>query len=137
MTSVRWYFGATGFMVDIVNTEGNESQFTSTMPVDDMNLRFEFPPGAAPTTAAAPTTGAAPTTAAASNATSFTPMQVEPGVPGAVQTDLYPFVVKADVCFTDEATINAEWLVTPQRISGKGVGKGLGKRITTLRAGPY
>ena len=64
-------------------------------------------------------------------------MQVEPGVPGVVQTDLYPFVVKADVCFTDEATINAEWLVTPERICGKGVGKGLGKRITTLRAGPY
>ena len=58
-------------------------------------------------------------------------------MPGAVQTDLYPFVVKADVCFTDEATIYAEWQVSPERISGKGVGKGMGKRITTLRTGPY
>ena len=125
MTTVRWHFGATGFMIDIVNTEGNESQFTGQMPVDDMNLKFEFAPGAPPTTAAA------------SNATSFTPMNVEPGVPGAVQTDLYPFVVKADISFTDEATINAEWHVSPVRISGKGVGKGMGKRITTLRSGPY
>ena len=125
MTTVRWHFGATGFMIDIVNTEGNESQFTGQMLVDDMNLKFEFVPGAPPTTAAA------------SNATSFTPMNVEPGVPGAVQTDLYPFVVKTDISFTDEATIYAEWQVSPERISGKGVGKGMGKRITTLRSGPY
>ena len=131
MSTVRWYFGATGFMVDIVNTEGHESQFTGQMPVDDMNMKFEFPPGAAPTT------GAQPTTAAASSATLFTPMNVEPGVPGAVQTDLYPFVVKADISFIDEATIYAEWQVSPERISGKGVGKGMGKRITTLRSGPY
>ena len=128
MSTVCWYFGATGFMVDIVNTEGNESHFEGQMPVDEMNMKFEF----------APTTGAPPTTtAAASNATSFTPMNVEPGVPGAVQTDLYPFVVKTDISFTDEATIYAEWQVSPERISGKGVGKGMGKRITTLRSGPY
>ena len=131
MSTVRWYFGATGFMIDIVNTEGNESQFTGQQPVDDMSLKFELPAGAAPTTGAG--AGAPPTTAAAS----FTPMQVVPGVPGAVQTDLYPFVVKADVCFTDEATIYSEWQVSPERISSKDVGKGMGKRITTLRTGPY
>ena len=74
MSTVRWYFGATGFMIDIVNTEGNESQFTGQQPVDDMSLKFELPAGAAPTTGA----GAPPTTAAASSATSFTLMQVEP-----------------------------------------------------------
>ena len=133
MSTVRWYFGATGFMIDIVNTEGNESQFTGQQPVDDMNLKFELP-----ATATASAVGVSmPSTAAASSATSFTPMQVEPGVAGAVQTTLYPFIVKADISFTDEATIYAEWHVSTQRISGKGVGKGLGKNITPLRPAPY
>ena len=73
MSTIRWYFGATGFMIDIVNGEGNESQFMGQMPVDEMNLKFEFLPGAA-----------APTTAASSTSESFTPMNVDPGAPGAV-----------------------------------------------------
>ena len=133
MSTVRWYFGASGFMIDIVNTEGNESQFTGQQPVDDMNLKFELP--ATATASAAPVS--APSTAAASSSTAFTPMQVEPGIPGAIQTTLYPFVVKADISFTDEALIHAEWTVSKERISGKGVGKGLGKNITTLRPSPY
>ena len=133
MSSVRWYFGATGFMVDSVNGEGNQSQLAGQMPVEDMDLKFEFVPSGVPPTIAAHGT----TTAAASNATSFTPMNVEPGVPGAVQTDIYPFAVKANISFTDEALLEAEWQAFPNRIAGKGVGKGMGKRITTLRTGPY
>ena len=68
MSTVRWYFGAAGFMIDIVNGEGNESQITGQMPVDEMNLKFELLPAAAP-----------PTTAASSTSTSYTPMNVEPG----------------------------------------------------------
>ena len=64
-------------------------------------------------------------------------MNVEPGLPGAVRTDIYPFAVKADISFTDEGTIYAEWQVSPERISGKGTGKGMGKRITPLRSAPY
>ena len=133
MSTVRWYFRATGFMVDIVNTEGHQSQFTGQQPVDDMNLKFELPATATASAVAV----SAPSTAAASSSTAFTPMQVEPGIPGAIQTTLYPFVVKADISFTDEAMIHAEWTVSKERISGKGVGKGLGKNIATLRPGPY
>ena len=131
MSSVRWYFGANGFMVDIVNTEGHQSQFTGQQPVDDMNLKFELPATASAVAVSAPST------AAASSSTAITPMQVEPGIPGAIQTTLYPFVVKADLSVTDEAMIHAEWTVSKERISGKGVGKGLGKNIATLRPGPY
>ena len=81
MSTVRWFFGATGFLVDIVNGEGNESQISGPMPTDEMNLQFGFVPGAA---------AAAASTATASSAPSFTPTQGEPGVPGVVQTDIYP-----------------------------------------------
>ena len=84
-----------------------------------------------------PTIAAPGSTAAGSSATSFTPMQVEPGVPGGVQTDLYPFTVKANVSFADEGIIEAEWQAFPNRIAGKGSGKGMGKRITPLRSAPY
>ena len=127
MSTVRWFFGATGFMVDIVNGEGNESQISGPMPTDEMNLQFGF----------VPATAAAASTATASSAPSFTPMQVEPGVHGVVQTDIYPFTVKADISFTDEGLLTAEWEVRPERISGKGTGKGMGKRITPMRPAPY
>ena len=114
-------------MIDIVNPEGNESQFTGQMAVDEMNLKLELLP-----TATTPST-----TAASSTSTSFTPMQVEPGVPGTVQTDLYPFKVKADISFADEGIMTAEWDVFPGRISGKVSGKGIGKRMTPMRPAPY
>ena len=129
MSTIRWYFGATGFMVDIVNGEGNQSQVTGQMAVDDMDLKIEFIRSGVP-----PVIG---TTATGSNATSFTPMQTEPGVPAAVQTDIYPFTVRANISLADEGIVEAEWQVFPNRIAGKGSGKGMGKRITPLRATPY
>ena len=45
--------------------------------------------------------------------------------------------MKADMSFTDEGIVKAEWQVSPERISGKGTGKGMGKRITPLCSAPY
>ena len=132
MSTVRWYFGATGFMIDIVNGQGNESQFSGQMPVADMDMKFEFVPSGV-----APTIAAPGSTAAASSATPLTPMQIAPDAPYAVQTDIYPFAVKANVSFVDEGLIEAEWQVFPNRIAGKGSGKGMGKMITALRSAPY
>ena len=133
MSTIRWFFGPNGFLVDIVNGEGNQSQVSGQMAVDDMDLKLDFIPlGVAPVFG---TPGGG--TAAGSNATSFTPMQTEPGVPAAVQTDIYPFAVCANISLADEGIVEAEWQVHPTRISGKGSGKGMGKRITPLRFNPY
>ena len=119
-------------MVDIVNGEGNQSQVTGQMAVDHMDLKIDFI-----RSGVQPVFGTPGTTASGSNATSFTPMQTQPGVPAAVQTDLYPFAVRANISLADEGIIDAEWQVFLNRIAGKGSGKGMGKRITPLRSGPY
>ena len=132
MSTIRWYFGANGFMVDIINGEGNQSQVTGQMAVDDMDLKIDFIPSGVQ-----PVAGVPGSTATGSQSTTFTPMQTEPGVPGGVQTDLYAFAVRANISLADEGIIEAEWQVFPNRIAGKGSGKGMGKRITPLRSGPY
>ena len=45
--------------------------------------------------------------------------------------------MKANVSFADKGIIEAERQVFPNRIAGKGSGKGMGKRITPLRSAPY
>ena len=132
MSTIRWFFGPSGFMVDIINGEGNQSQVSGQMAAADMDIKIDFIPSGV-----VPVTGVLGSTATGSQVTSFTPMQIEPGVPGGVQTDLYPFAVRAQVSLEDEGIVEAEWQVYPNRISGKGSGKGMGKRITPFRSGPY
>ena len=132
MSTIRWFFGPSGFMVDIINGEGNQSQVSGQMAAADMDIKIDFIPSGV-----VPATGVLGSTATGSQVTSFTPMQTEPGVPGGVQTDLYPFAVRANVSLEDEGIVEAEWQVYPNRISGKGTGKGMGKRITPFRSGPY
>ena len=126
MTTVRWHINTGGFMVDITNAEGNNSQDAGDFSVDKMNINLD-------NSEVSSTAGASSTTR---QRVPNSPNQVAPGMPGQVRIDISPIVVKASACCTDEGMIDAYWHVGTGNISGKGVGKGLGKSATPYTRPP-
>ena len=109
MASITWSFGPGGFVVGITaHQSAGESEINGDTPATGLNLSFRrLNVGQAiPTTRVLDAHG------------------------NAVLVSVSPLAIRAVITFADEGHIDANWVVTQDGITGKGTGKGIGKRTT-------
>ena len=105
MASITWSFGPGGFVVGITAHESaGESEINGDLPAVGLNLSFRRLNVGQPI----------PTTR----------------VGNSTLVSVSPLAIRAVITLADEGHIDANWVVTRDGITGKGTGKGIGKRTT-------
>ena len=109
MATVTWSFGPGGFVVGITAHESaGESEINGDLPAVGLNLSFRRLNVGQPI----------PTT------------RVTDALGNATLVSVSPLAIRAVITLADEGHIDANWVVTRDGITGKGTGKGIGKRTT-------
>ena len=120
MATINWSFDALSFCVTVSAPSGSSSTVAGHMGAEELNLRIS-PIGNHPRTTVirGPTT-----TAIGTNA----------GVEEAKVTVQTPVEVELNLSFADDGLLRATYEITSHQVSGKGVGKGLGRDVTIVPA---
>ena len=121
MASLTWSFGPDGFSVRVTNEEGCTSGISGTTPMDEMMIKVT------PLTGDPSVIHTETATAPMITSNDWGPLprvhERKVVIRAPVQIE-----VKGDGSHC-ETSMNALWVLTPNSISGKGSGKGMGKSI--------
>ena len=109
MATVIWSFGPSGFAVGVTSRGANgESEVNGDMPATGLNICFRRLNVGGPIQSTTTTDSQGNTT----------------------RVVVSPLAVRAVISLADDGHIDANWVVDRNGVSGKGIGKGLGKNTT-------
>ena len=111
MAGIQWAFGRHGVSVTVTNVDGEMSNFSSDQAVTEFTIAVD-PVGESTR---------APELIAAQQ-------QVLQLSAGEIVLTIVPIQVRTSISFADEGMVDLTYVVEKDQITGKGRGKGIGKR---------
>ena len=120
MAAINWSFDSQSFCVTVTASGGSSSTVSGSMGAEEFNLRIS-PMGNHPQT----TVIRGPSPAA---------IGTNAGVEEAKVTVQTPVEVELNISFADDGLLRVNYEITSNQVSGKGVGKGLGRDVSIVPA---